>query len=116
MINAIYNASIMLYQLLLIIMSNIQVNVRDESIKREAQAIFKNLGMDMTTAINMFLRRVTIENGLPFPAKLSPTTTNGLLDSEEIEILQASQEAKQGKNIVICNTKKDIQEYLDTLK
>jgi DNA-damage-inducible protein J len=96
-------------------MSNIQINVRDEDIKKQAQSIFKNLGMDMTTAINMFLRRVTIENGLPFPTIL-PTTKNGFTPTEEIEILEASQEAKQGKNIVICNTEKDMQEYLNTLK
>lgn len=97
-------------------MSNIQINVRDEGTKKRAQTIFKKLGMDMTTAINIFLVQVTIENGLPFQIKLDSATVNGLTSAEESEIIQASFEAKRGKNIVVCETAKDVKKHLDSLK
>lgn len=97
-------------------MSNIQVNVRNEEMKKRAQIILKKLGMDMTTAINMFLVQVTIENGLPFQVKLNNTTVNGLTETEESEILQASFESKLGKNITVCETKNEVKEHLANLR
>lgn len=38
----------------------------DRVVKKQAQQLFKSLGMDMTTAINIFLRQALIRKGLPF--------------------------------------------------
>lgn len=38
----------------------------DRAVKEQAQQLFKSLGMDMTTAINIFLRQALIRKGLPF--------------------------------------------------
>lgn len=38
----------------------------DRIVKEESQQLFKSLGMDMTTAINIFLRQALIHKGLPF--------------------------------------------------
>ena len=38
----------------------------DRMVKEESQRLFKSLGMDMTTAINIFLRQALIHKGLPF--------------------------------------------------
>lgn len=38
----------------------------DEETKNEASAIFKKLGLDMSTGINLFLKQVVISNGIPF--------------------------------------------------
>lgn len=97
-------------------MSNIQVNVRNEEMKKRAQAILKDLGMDMTTAINMFLVQVALANGLPFEVKLNNLTANGLTREEESEILEASFEAKRGKNITVCETDEDVKKHLASLK
>lgn len=35
-------------------------------VKEQAQQLFKSLGMDMTTAINIFLRQALMRKGLPF--------------------------------------------------
>ena len=49
------------------IMANVNINVRtDSEIKRQAQKIFENLGLDMTTAVNLFLRQAINKNTLPF--------------------------------------------------
>ena len=38
----------------------------DKQVKQEAQQIFSKLGLDMTTAINIFLRKAIAFKGLPF--------------------------------------------------
>lgn len=38
----------------------------DRTVKEQSQQLFKALGMDMTTAINIFLRQALIKKGLPF--------------------------------------------------
>ena len=47
------------------------LNIRtDKEIKEEAEQIFTELGLNMTTAVNMFLRTVVRERGIPFSLKL----------------------------------------------
>ncbi len=51
----------------LIIMATTNINIRtDSDIKAQAQAIFASLGLDMTTAVNLFLRQTVRQNDLPF--------------------------------------------------
>ena len=40
-------------------------------VKREASAILDELGLSMSTAMNMFLRAVIREGGMPFEMKVS---------------------------------------------
>ncbi|MDR2547590.1 MAG: type II toxin-antitoxin system RelB/DinJ family antitoxin [Lachnospiraceae bacterium] len=43
------------------------INIRtDSEIKSRAQDIYASLGLDMTTAINLFLRQTVRQNDLPF--------------------------------------------------
>lgn len=42
-------------------------NIRiDEKLKKESQDLFASLGMDMTTAVNIFLRQAVKEQAIPF--------------------------------------------------
>jgi len=45
--------------------SNINISVDDE-IKVKAMDVFASLGLDMTTAITIFLRQAIRQSGLPF--------------------------------------------------
>jgi|WetSurMetagenome_2_1015567.scaffolds.fasta_scaffold902203_2 addiction module RelB/DinJ family antitoxin len=47
-------------------MTTIQIRI-DEKTKDEAGKIFNNLGIDMTTAIKLFLRQISIKKAFPFP-------------------------------------------------
>ncbi len=38
----------------------------DPELKKEAQKLFSELGMDMTTAVNIFLRQAVKEQAIPF--------------------------------------------------
>ena len=47
------------------------LNIRiDEELKRQADAIFSELGLNMSTAINMFLRYSVRYGGIPFDLRL----------------------------------------------
>lgn len=52
-------------------MATTNLNIRtDKEIKERAEVIFSELGLNMTTAINIFLRTAIRENGIPFSLKL----------------------------------------------
>jgi DNA-damage-inducible protein J len=63
-------------------MSTANINIRtDSNIKSQAQQIFEALGLDMTTAINLFLRQTVRERDLPFilsTKSMSSKTGNAL--------------------------------------
>ena len=42
----------------------------DSEIKRQANELFSSLGLDMSSAINLFLYQCVLRNGLPFPVEL----------------------------------------------
>ncbi len=53
-------------------MNNTNLNIRtDKAVKLAAEKIFEELGLNMTTAVNMFLRQTIRENGIPFELKLN---------------------------------------------
>ena len=52
-------------------MATTNLNIRtDKAIKDQAEEIFNELGLNMTTAINIFLRTAIREHGIPFELKL----------------------------------------------
>ena len=52
-------------------MAAMNLNIRtDREIKEQADQLFAELGLNMTTAINMFLRAAIRERGIPFSLKL----------------------------------------------
>lgn len=64
----------------------VQVRI-DETIKRQAVAVLNSLGMDTSTAINIFFRQVIAENGLPFQpkqTKFNAETLAAIKESDEM--------------------------------
>lgn len=54
-------------------MTATNMNIRmDTEIKAQAQQLFAQFGLDMTTAINMFLRQAIRMRGIPFEIGLDP--------------------------------------------
>lgn len=63
----------------------VQVRI-DETVKSQAVTILNNLGMDTSTAINVFFRQIIAENGLPFQpkqAKFNTETLAAIRESDE---------------------------------
>ena len=52
-------------------MVNIQVRV-DKHLRDQAQQILSQMGMDMTTAVRLFLHQLTVDKGLPFRPTIDP--------------------------------------------
>ena len=47
--------------------NTINVNIRvDEDLKKQSEALLAEMGLNMTTAVNMFLRQVVRTGGIPF--------------------------------------------------
>ena len=67
--------------------STITVRVEDKT-KKEAGAIFKEIGLDMSSAINVFLKQVIRSKGIPFPVSMD--TPNSIT-------LKAIKDAEKGK-------------------
>ena len=52
-------------------MSTTNLNIRtDKEVKMEAERIFNELGLNMTTAVNMFLKATIRTHSIPFELKL----------------------------------------------
>ena len=70
-------------------MATVNTSIKiDEETKKEAQKLFKDLGLSISTAINIFLKQAIREKGIPFYINSLP---------ENSELVQAFEEAKQIK-------------------
>lgn len=68
-------------------MATIPTQVRiDEDLKKQAMDLFAQLGLDMSSAMNIFLRQCVLRNGLPFNVELPQYKT---------EVIEAMEEAKK---------------------
>ncbi|MDK7187228.1 type II toxin-antitoxin system RelB/DinJ family antitoxin [Facklamia hominis] len=65
-------------------MATTNLNIRtDKEIKEAAEKIYSSLGLNMTTAINMFLRASIRESGIPFDLKLNVPSDETIKAIEE---------------------------------
>ena len=62
-------------------MAVINIRVNDE-VKKEAETIFKSLGLNMSVAMNLFLKKCINENGIPFDLKIPNKETNKILNGD----------------------------------
>ena len=77
-------------------MAVINICVNDE-VKKEAETIFKSLGLNMSVAMNLFIKKCINENGIPFDLKLPNNETIEALE-ETNKILNGDIERKSYKN------------------
>lgn len=75
-------------------MTTLQIRI-DEKTKKDAKKVFDKIGLDMSSAIKVYLNQVVLTQGIPF----SLLTENGFTIKQEREILEASEEAKHGINV-----------------
>lgn len=66
----------------IVAMTNLNIRT-DKEIKEQAEAIFSELGLNMTTAINIFLRTAIRENGIPFDLRLDLLNNRTIAAIEE---------------------------------
>jgi DNA-damage-inducible protein J len=65
-----------------------QVNIRiDDDLKNRADALFEELGLNMTTAFNMFVRQTVRQGGIPFEIT---TKADAFYSESNMRVLRAS--------------------------
>ena len=55
----------------------------DENVKKEAETLFKKMGLNMSTAMNLFLKKCILEQGIPFELKVPNREIRKILDEVE---------------------------------
>ncbi len=74
--------------------TNIFARVEPE-VKEQAEMVLNKLGIPMSNAVNIFLRQVVLQNGLPFDVKL---TDNKPLAFEDLTTEDFNNEIEKGFN------------------
>ena len=68
-------------------MAKVSTNITiDADVKKQAQELFADLGMDLSTAINIYLKKALAEQGIPFEVtRENPNaiTAKAIEDSEK---------------------------------
>ena len=87
-------------------MAATNLNIRtDKAIKEQAEQIFNELGLNMTTAINLFLRTAIREHGIPFELKLDVPNDTTAAAIEEGRNLLADPSAPRYSSMEALNKK-----------
>ena len=87
----------------------VDVNIRmDRDLKNSADILFNNMGLNMTTAINAFVRQCLREECIPF--KIKP------YNDYKAKIKSALQEADRGRLIPFTLNELEILEDMETDK
>lgn len=77
-------------------MATIPTQVRiDEQLKKQSTELFGQLGMDMSSAINMFLRQCVLREGLPFVVELPQYKPEVIEAMEEALLISKNAEVKK---------------------
>ncbi len=78
-----------------VFMSTITTSVRiDSNLKREADALFSELGLTFSSAINAFLKQSVREQGLPFRLTMDIPNAETIAAMKEAEALLSEPNAK----------------------
>lgn len=89
-------------------MATIPTQIRiDEYVKKEASELFGLLGLDMSSAINMFLNQCVLRGGIPFSIEV-PNYSTKVLDA-----MNEARRISKNPNVVGYTTMEDLKEALE---
>ncbi|MBO4262584.1 MAG: type II toxin-antitoxin system RelB/DinJ family antitoxin, partial [Clostridia bacterium] len=72
----------------------LQVRV-DKNLKEEAENILDKVGIEMPTAVRMFLKRIVLEGGIPFDTKIPE-----IAFQEKVVSVDSKGEEKEGMKVI----------------
>ena len=76
-------------------MATVPTQIRiDEQVKVEATELLEGLGLNLSDAVNMFLRQIILQNGLPFEVKYPKYKLEVIAAMEEARIISHDPSAK----------------------
>ncbi len=90
-------------------MESTNLNIRiEKDVKVKAEKLFDALGLNMTTAVNIFLRQAIRENGIPFEIKINtPNETT-------LAAIQEGKAIAHDKTSTGFNNMEDLREALES--
>ncbi len=89
-------------------MGMINISIRtNEEVKKSAEELFESLGMNMTTAVNVFLRQAIRVNGLPF------TVTADMPNKTTLAAFAEGKRLLQDKSVKGYSSIEDLRAALD---
>ena len=75
-------------------MAKVSTNINlDPALKKSAQELFADLGMDLTTAVTLFLKQSVREQAIPFSIKRETPNAETVAAMKEFNEMQAHPEA-----------------------
>jgi len=88
------------------------INIRtDEKRKKLATAVLKEMGLDMSSAIQLFLQQVIITKSIPFPIR----TLNGFTHQQEQAMLKDASELQAEIETGTAKTYNSAEEMMDDI-
>lgn len=81
------------------IMANLNVRV-EEKTKREARKALADIGLDMSAAVNIFLKQVVTERGLPFTPTKNARKLRKKWDQEVAWVLKHGKRYNSAEELV----------------
>lgn len=68
-------------------MATTNLNIRiDADLKKQAEDIFNELGLNMSTALTVFLRQTVRSNGIPFELRLDTPNAETVAAMEDVRL------------------------------
>jgi len=74
-----------------------QLNIRiDDDLKARADSLFDELGLNMSTAVNIFVRQAVRQGGIPFEVKVDPFWS----EANQTRIKESLDQLKNGQVVI----------------
>ena len=78
-------------------MAKVSTNITiDADVKKQAQELFADLGMDLSTAINIYLKKALEEQGIPFEVTRKAPNKETVAAMEEVKNMEEHPEKYTG--------------------
>jgi DNA-damage-inducible protein J len=91
----VYNCSVINTQNMTV---GIQIRV-DKELKKQAEAVFADIGLDMPSAIRVFLKKVVVTRSIPFKLEGDDSWVTNFTEEEMDELNKIHKDVLEGKNL-----------------
>ena len=85
-------------------MANLNIRI-DDNLKKQAEALFSDLGMSMSTAMTVFLKQAVRTGGIPFELKADPFYS---AENQE-HLIRAAKKAEAGTGHSVTKTIEELE-------
>lgn len=92
-------------------MTTVQARI-DTKVKKDTKRILDKLGLDFSSAINLYFRQITQKKGIPFRV----LTENGFTEEEERGMLREVEDIRTGKKQALTfDSVDDMMRYVENM-